>query len=174
MVFFLEKEVVLALGSAGLLYVYVGHPGVVQGSSMMPTFPACCSVVWFSSVFKTESLKRGDIVSATSPGNPESSVGIVKRIRGLPGDLVLNDSLNILVEVPKDHVYLLGDNSQESHDSRAFGPIPMSMIKAKVTHQLFPSIKRVPSLPQSEMDRVWVGHTGRVIFAQKIDKNSHV
>jgi len=37
-----------------------------------------------------------------------------------------------VLEIPKEYVYVLGDNEGESEDSRTFGPVPNKNIKAKI------------------------------------------
>jgi signal peptidase I len=37
-----------------------------------------------------------------------------------------------VLEIPKEYVYVLGDNEGESEDSRTFGPVPTKNIKAKI------------------------------------------
>lgn len=36
------------------------------------------------------------------------------------------------VRIPKGYVYLVGDNESNSTDSRAYGPVPLAMVKGKV------------------------------------------
>jgi len=33
--------------------------------------------------------------------------------------------------VPRDHLFCMGDNRDESHDSRFFGPVPLSQVKGR-------------------------------------------
>jgi hypothetical protein len=40
--------------------------------------------------------------------------------------------------VPRGHLWCEGDNVRESNDSRAFGPVPESMVTGKVTHIVWP------------------------------------
>lgn len=149
-------EIGFVVAGAYGLHVYVGSPGVVQGASMYPTFPACCSVVWFSAIYRQ--LDVGDVVSAVSPGSDDKSIGIVKRIRGVEGDVVYDEASESFVVIPPGHLWLLGDNPNESRDSRSYGPIPVSSVNAKVMCQLFPIPKRIPALPQQELDRIRVGY----------------
>ncbi len=46
--------------------------------------------------------------------------------------------------VPPDSVFVLGDHSQESEDSRAFGPIERDRIVGKVRYRLWPKSTRGP------------------------------
>lgn len=36
------------------------------------------------------------------------------------------------IEIPEDHVYLVGDDWSRSNDSRLFGPLPTDKIEGKV------------------------------------------
>jgi signal peptidase I len=42
------------------------------------------------------------------------------------------------VDVPEGHVFLLGDNRLESHDSRNYGTVPLDAIEGKYLTQLWP------------------------------------
>lgn len=47
-------------------------------------------------------------------------------------------------QVPKDHVWLLGDNPKESRDSRMYGPVHFNELLMKTTYILWPRFQRVP------------------------------
>lgn len=40
----------------------------------------------------------------------------------------------MMIQVPRGHVYVVGDNLHHSRDSRMFGPLPLALIKGKVTY----------------------------------------
>ena len=40
--------------------------------------------------------------------------------------------------VPRGHVWLLGDNAENSTDSRVYGPVPYAMVKGRVFCRIFP------------------------------------
>eukprot|EP00252_Welwitschia_mirabilis_P027292 TRINITY_DN932_c0_g1_i2.p1 TRINITY_DN932_c0_g1~~TRINITY_DN932_c0_g1_i2.p1 ORF type:complete len:104 (-),score=20.98 TRINITY_DN932_c0_g1_i2:433-744(-) len=78
-------------------------------------------------------IKPGDIVLGISPENPRKL--ICKRVLGLEGDVVQyvsNDSHARSVVVPKGHVWLQGDNTQKSNDSRNYGPVPYGLLQGRV------------------------------------------
>jgi signal peptidase I len=78
---------------------------------------------------------------------------LIKRIVGLPEEVVeVRDGHTFIdgqpieepwvtffggrgyppTRVPPDHVFILGDNRGNSHDSRAIGPVPVDSIKGHV------------------------------------------
>lgn len=114
--------------------------------------------------YKLESIKRGDIVVLNSPKNPD--VEYIKRVIGLPGDIILVKDNNIYLNnslleetyisaktnvweygftkedmpytVPENYVFVMGDNRPRSSDSREFGPIPISSIVGKAVFRYYP------------------------------------
>jgi signal peptidase I len=96
--------------------------------------------------------QRGDIIVFDPP--VQSSKPYIKRIIGLPGETVeirdgavfidgiqLDESyIDVATEclrqcdpvtVPEDHIFVLGDNRDNSSDSRQFGPVPVDSILGK-------------------------------------------
>ena len=102
-------------------------------------------------------LARGDILVFKYPKDP--SKGYIKRLIGLPGDTVeirvgevwVNDSklsepyvdskMNLsqrsqpAVVVPGRSYYVMGDNRDNSSDSRFWGVVPEELLIAKVVNQ---------------------------------------
>jgi signal peptidase I len=112
--------------------------------------------------------ERGDIVVLQDPGDP--SIDLIKRVIGMPGDklqivdgaVYINDyrldepyitqtwhaSLSPVL-VPDGHYFVMGDNRDNSKDSRssAIGFIPEELIigKAEVSYWPFDSFGRAPN-----------------------------
>lgn len=83
----------------------------VAGESMLPSYrpgDTLLGLRWFTP-------RRGQVVVATHAGRP-----LIKRLAAISGD----------------HVTLLGDNLAHSTDSRHFGPIPRTQLKAKIIAKL--------------------------------------
>nr|AIC80765.1 signal peptidase S24 [Cicer arietinum] len=81
-------------------------------------------------------LAQGDIVVLRNPQNPRKTV--TKRLVGLEGDTITyvssseNSDMHETVVVPKGHVWVQGDNTYNSNDSRHFGPVPYGLIESKL------------------------------------------
>ena len=139
----------------GRLFLFT--PYQVSGLSMSPTLGDGGRVV----VTEEESYKQGDIIVFESP--VEEGVDYVKRVVGTEGDLVsINEGVVTVngVEVynqeefgktdsfreekksdtlvPKGHLYVLGDNRENSMDSRIFGTISTELVKGKMFCRLSP------------------------------------
>jgi mitochondrial inner membrane protease subunit 1 len=103
---------------------------------MLPTLADSGEIVIESRWFYPNKLRRGDLITLESPIEPCRI--ICKRILGLPGDVVCVDpigkeSINTeYVEIPKGHVWIIGDNAAFSRDSRLYGPVSMSLIRGKL------------------------------------------
>lgn len=91
----------------------------------------------------------GDVVVVQ---HPDRKGTICKRVLGLPGDTIVrppptmrrrrrrrNDygNKNFLV-IPDGHIWIEGDNSMNSSDSRNYGPIPAAMIVGRVLFRVWP------------------------------------
>lgn len=103
--------------------------------------------------------KRYDIVCFKDPDKTSSDV-LVKRVMGLPGDtIVIQDGIltingkeeystviqdnklvwpNARVRVPTDRLFVMGDNRNNSEDSRVFGPVPREYITGVATLIVWP------------------------------------
>lgn len=127
-----------ALLLLGLLLLLVKAWGVeffkVASSSMEPTlnpgevFLAVKRPLW------REPVRVGQIVVFHKEGARISD--LVKRVAGVSGDRLVIERNEILV--PAEKVFVLGDNSRNSVDSRFFGPIDESQIKGKALIRVYP------------------------------------
>lgn len=138
----------------------------VSGISMSPNFcpnPTIQDYILASRWNATRNLQRGQVVlyqyvlpppyrlhpadMPSSPVNPE--IIVIKRIVGLPGDVVRTrkNSVHGVVTVPPGHVWVEGDEAFHSLDSNTYGPVPIALITAKVTHIVYPP-QRVGAVSQ--------------------------
>ncbi|KIJ28134.1 hypothetical protein M422DRAFT_190175, partial [Sphaerobolus stellatus SS14] len=123
---------------------YIGIPRYITGPSMLPTFSASPELIieeTLSAHRYPPRIARGDLIIYRAVYNPTKDV--CKRVIGLPGDVICVDPDKALngaergegvehVIVPKNHVWVTGDNMSNSRDSREFGPIPMGLVQGRV------------------------------------------
>ncbi|XP_030537246.1 mitochondrial inner membrane protease subunit 2 isoform X1 [Rhodamnia argentea] len=111
----------------------------IRGSSMSPAFnPGSDTndyVLLEKFCLDKYRFSDGDVVVFSSPNNHKEKH--IKRIRALPGDWIETPNLDVL-KVPEGHFWVEGDNSVSSLDSRSFGPIPLGLIRGRVTHIVWP------------------------------------
>ena len=122
---------------------------LVPSDSMKPTLMQSDYIGGFE--IKPPELQRGDIVVFTSGHEGDF---YVKRVVGLPGDTIRvskgfvyingrkldepyvkhrgKENLKPL-EIPKNRIFIMGDNRTNSEDSRRFGPISARQVEAKVS-----------------------------------------
>lgn len=141
-----------------VLLGFVVYPAQVNGVSMSPTFASGDRVL----VFLPAQVEHADIAilhitpQTTSHFTEEY---MIKRIIGLPGDVVTTDGTFIyrngmaLTEeyitsqsgyrfscfqagncsvVPDGYVFVLGDNRAQSVDSRSYGVVPLTQVEGRV------------------------------------------
>eukprot|EP00106_Octopus_bimaculoides_P009600 XP_014777042.1 PREDICTED: mitochondrial inner membrane protease subunit 2-like [Octopus bimaculoides] len=78
-----------------------------------------------------------NLKNKSSPRNPHQK--LVKRIIALEGDNIRTLGYKEkLIEIPKGHCWMEGDNYRKSMDSNYFGPVPKGLITAKVSHIIWP------------------------------------
>ncbi|GAA5851496.1 hypothetical protein JCM3766R1_002247 [Sporobolomyces carnicolor] len=123
------------------------------GASMYPTLPHSGTFVLHSSLsLRLTPLERGNLVTAVSPLDPAHQV--LKRVVALAGDTVLvdptrqrrrqrqqgdDDDEEEWCKVPRGHVWLAGDNTSNSTDSRDYGPVPIAMVRGRVLAKVWPN-----------------------------------
>ncbi|KAF2670065.1 LexA/Signal peptidase [Microthyrium microscopicum] len=123
--------------SSALLALAVYHTTPIYpttGPSMLPFLPVHNGIVLYNPLTKRgRNVRVGDVVVAKSP---YQGGGIVKRVVGLPGDVVCVDGdagrERRYAKVPAGHVWVAGDNVPWSVDSRHYGPLAMGLIIGKV------------------------------------------
>ncbi|KAF7310652.1 hypothetical protein HMN09_00608000 [Mycena chlorophos] len=97
---------------------------------------------WFVRRDPLGNIKRGDIVTVRSPLDPKRL--LCKRVLGLPGDIICVDPTGLKapstehVVIPQGHIWIVGDNTANSRDSRTFGPVPMGLVQTKLVARIWP------------------------------------
>ncbi|CAN0143690.1 unnamed protein product [Ascophyllum nodosum] len=148
---FLQNPVVAVVQATSILHCineYVFGITTCAGPSMMPTFNMSGDVIFVEKLSsRNGTLSRGDVVIAMTPQN--AKLKVCKRIIGLQGETVMVPSRTWFNGerpefVPPGHVWLEGDNATNSTDSRAYGPIPLAMIRGRVFYKAWPPTEMGP------------------------------
>ncbi|BGP12692.1 hypothetical protein JCM10213v2_000609 [Rhodosporidiobolus nylandii] len=142
-----RNVVVLAqvLCAVHLFNEHVAEIRPCTGASMYPTLSHTGTFVLHSKLaLRLSPLERGNLVTAVSPLDPAHQV--LKRVIGLPGDTVCVDPSGErrkpkeeYCKVPAGHVWLAGDNTSNSTDSRDYGPVPIALIRGKIVARVWPN-----------------------------------
>jgi signal peptidase I len=155
----LLRDVFLIIVVFVLFGVFVAQPVVVEGTSMVPQLHDGERLLVNKLIYyKFESvswghLERGDIVVFWFPNDPDKSY--VKRVIGLPGEIVEIRSGRVYIDgteltesyldtehnksmpsfpsrkVEPHHYFVMGDNRDNSSDSRYWGLVPEKYIYGK-------------------------------------------
>ena len=128
----------------------------VDGSSMVPTLNDGQFVMVNRLAYKIGDPKHGDVVVFHYPRDPQQEY--IKRIIGLPGDFVSINNGHVFVNgqqliepyiaaaprsqgewtVPENSIFVLGDNRNNSQDSRSFGSVSMDQVIGKALFIYWP------------------------------------
>jgi len=135
---------------------------LVDGRSMQPTFEDSERLIVSRLHYLVTLPDRGDIIVFNSVDLNDPDVMLIKRVIGLPGDTVRFTDQNVYVnDILLDEPYILeacsefrcedavtvlgegeyfvmGDNRNNSQDSRRFGPVPISHIVGRVVFRYWP------------------------------------
>ena len=121
----------------------------VDGSSMNPTLQNGEFVLVNRLAYRIGDMQRGDIIVFRSVNEPD--LDLIKRIIGLPGDDVLIHDGQVTINgqvlsepyiaappqyagawrVPDGHLFVLGDNRNDSSDSHQWGLLPVQNVIGK-------------------------------------------
>ncbi|TCW36566.1 signal peptidase I [Laceyella sacchari] len=149
--------IAVSLVIAGIIRVFLFSPYDVHGASMEPTLMNDEKIIVNKWSYRMHEPVYGDIVVF----HAEEGRDFIKRVIGLPGDRIeikngkvyrngkmLNepyiqgmtytrDDARTIV-VPKGSLYVLGDNRENSRDSRDLGAIPLSRVVGRADVVVLP------------------------------------
>ena len=157
------EYLVILLVSFALVFGFV-RPFVVEAfwipsGSMIPTLQINDRVLVNKFIYRFTEPKPGDIVVFQSVDNEDED--LIKRVVAVAGDRVSVRNGRLIVDgerqredftnkkfpdrsffapvtVPKDHVWVMGDNRANSADSRVFGPLPKENIEGEAFLRFWP------------------------------------
>ncbi|CDH11738.1 probable Mitochondrial inner membrane protease subunit 2 [Zygosaccharomyces bailii ISA1307] len=123
----------------------VCHVAKIEGSSMRPTLNASDNSVstdwvflWKLNCRAAHNLRRNDVILFKSPMDPSKT--FCKRIKAIQYDAVQarHPYPRSVVNIPRNHLWVEGDNVYHSVDSNNFGPISAGLVVGKAIKVIWP------------------------------------
>lgn len=116
----------------------------IQGSSMRPTLnphdttPTDWVLLWKWGMKNSSNLNYNDVILIKAPSNPRKVY--CKRVKGVQYDTVQtrHPYPREIVHIPRNHIWVEGDNAFHSIDSNNFGPVSTGMIIGKAVAVIWP------------------------------------
>ncbi len=140
----------------------------VVGRSMSPTLPPGSRVLTVRS-WPARALRRGQIAVVTPGLSPDVATDLyIKRIAGLPGDTIVVPGSGRPTHVPRDSCFVLGDNHEDSVDSRTWGALPLPAVRGVVVARL-PPARHTVAPPAARMVGVTPGERAPRFSARRLD-----
>lgn len=153
------ETIVIALLVALAIRAFVVQVYKVEGESMEPTLHTDERLLVNKFVYRIRGPQPGEIVVLQDPGRPQRE--LIKRVIAVAGEKVevkkgvvyvngkpLKEPYKNTVfttypdtpevEVPADHIYVMGDNRGRSFDSRMIGPIHTKQVDGKAFFMFWP------------------------------------
>jgi signal peptidase I len=153
------RDLLIAIGLALVIIVFLYQPVKVEGTSMMPTLADQERVFINKFVYKLEPIERGDVIVFRYPRDPAKSY--IKRAVAVAGDTVRIEDGVVFVNghhlreqyvpeayedvrsypetvVPPHCYFVLGDHRNLSNDSRDFGAVDEDFIYGKAVFGYWP------------------------------------
>ncbi|TSC66374.1 MAG: signal peptidase I [Candidatus Berkelbacteria bacterium Gr01-1014_85] len=166
----LAKGLIFFVVFLGLFTAFVATINIVNGRSMFPNFEDGQLIIIDRLSYRWRLPERGDAVTLRFPGDPDK-VKYIKRIIGLPGEQVaLGDDILLINGQPlledyipaefttgqtgqyknwqlgPDEYFLVGDNRENSSDSRIYGPVERRFLIGRALAVIWP-IKTIGFVP---------------------------
>jgi signal peptidase I len=153
------RDLLIAIGLALVIIVFLYQPVKVEGTSMAPLLSDQERIFINKFVYRFEPIERGDVVVFWYP--LDRSKSFIKRVVGLPGEIVeirrgavyVNEKVVLEpyvpaqyedlsdfgpVRVPRDSYFVMGDHRISSNDSRVFGPVASRYIYGRAVFAYWP------------------------------------
>src|SRR3984893_13648844 len=166
------RDLLIAIGLALVIIVFLYQPVKVEGTSMAPLLSAQERIFINKFVYRFENIHRGDVVVFWYP--LDRSKSFIKRVIALPGETVTIRQGVVTVNgvvvpepyvppqyedvsdygptgVPADSYFVMGDHRISSNDSRVFGPVPKQFIYGRAVFAYWP-VDHFGSLAMTEAE----------------------
>ncbi|WP_425060824.1 Signal peptidase I T [Sporomusa carbonis] len=160
-------SILIAIVLAFFIRYFIVELYMVEGPSMRPTLVNGERLVVNKFIYRFKTPERGEILVFRYPRDP--SRDFIKRVIAVAGDTIeikdgrvflngqlLNEPYILertrgsypLVTVPEGHIYVMGDNRNNSEDSRFkdVGFVPLELIKGKAITVFWP-LDHIKTLP---------------------------
>src|SRR5438128_808291 len=154
-----SRDLLIAIGLALVIIVFLYQPVKVEGTSMAPLLSDQERIFINKFVYRFEPIERGDVVVFWYP--LDRSKSFIKRVIGLPGETVEIRQRAVYVNgklvpepyvppqyedlsdfgpvrVPKDNYFVMGDHRISSNDSRVFGTVASRFIYGRAVFAYWP------------------------------------
>jgi signal peptidase I len=158
------KILTIALLLAVTVRTFIAEPRFIPSESMFPTLNTGDRLVVEKISYYSHLPQRGDVVVFAPPSQLQEQgyqidQAFIKRVIGLPGDrvavadgkvsvnnVVLNESYiaespNYIMHpviVPRDNLFVMGDNRNNSNDSHIWGFLPKSNVIGRACFRFWP------------------------------------
>ncbi|MGC8633855.1 MAG: signal peptidase I [Candidatus Limnocylindrales bacterium] len=157
------ETLVLTLIIFLVIQTFIAQPYQVEQQSMENTLLPNQYVLVDKLTPRFDGYQRGDIVVFTPPGQPAGTTPYIKRVIGLPGDIVDLRNGHVVINgqeisepyvypgqtteplsgqdhwvVPQGTLFVLGDHRENSTDSRVFGPVPLKNVIGRAWLRYWP------------------------------------
>lgn len=144
------EAVILAVILAAVIRIWIIEPFYIPSPSMEPTLYREDRIIVNKVTYRFRSPQRGDVIVFKYPLDPRRN--FVKRVIAFEGETIeiRNNYVYINgqrldepyiprvmvsdfepVRVPKDHLFVMGDNRNNSDDSRVWGPLNKKYLVGK-------------------------------------------
>ena len=160
-------SILIAIVLAFFIRYFIVELYMVEGPSMRPTLVNGERLIVNKFIYRFKSPERGEVLVFRYPRDP--SRYFIKRVIGVAGDTIdikdgrvflngqlLNESYILertrgsypLVTIPEGHIYVMGDNRNNSEDSRFkdVGFVPLELVKGKAITVFWP-VDHIKTLP---------------------------
>jgi len=160
------RDLLIALGLALAIVVFLYQPVKVEGTSMAPLLDDQERIFINKFVYHLGPVERGDVVVFWYPLDQTKS--FIKRVVGLAGETLEIRQGRVFINgrlleepylsaqqldrasygptrIPEGHYFLLGDHRSSSNDSRVFGPVAERFIYGKAVFSYWP-VSRLGSI----------------------------
>jgi signal peptidase I len=156
--------IAIALCLALVIRTFIAEPRLIPSASMYPTLHTGDRLVVEKVSYRFHLPKTGDIVVFSSPPELqrrgyEKNQAFIKRVIGMPGEIISVNKGKVYlngqplpedyiaeppnqpfppVTVPENEFFVMGDNRNDSNDSRYWGFLPRKNLIGRATFRFWP------------------------------------